>query len=965
MITNTLSQHARLITIETAQGSDLPDSLVVESFTGNEGVNECFSFDIKTLSLSTTVDLKQFIGEEITLRLLQADGSYRAWHGYCTEASWLGADGGIVRYHLRLESFLAFLNLRHNAIIFQDKNVQQIMTDILADYPQANFAWEATQPLITRAITTQYRESDLTFISRILAAEGLSFRFEHEQDDVLAPDNADLPHARHKLVIFDSQTAKPDTFVDALSGRIIRYHGVRATESSDSIQQFSAKRQVQSNAVTVASWNPFELHATSSERTSGRDNGELPDLPIYQVASERWFNESTHAEQRAELNQYALGLHNKVFSGAGAVRGMQAGHAFSLSQHDGYPEGDNRFIVMSVQHAATNNFAHGVDSYADTIIDTAMSLLATTDSEPSDPDDPPNVTQLERGIYRNRFNCLRDSVPVVPMQTALRQRPTAMGPQSAIVVGLPGATITTERDHRIKIQFSWQRGHSPISGGMNDTGTLGGNASYDDTSGTWVRVAESVAGPNWGSHFTPRIGSEVLVDFIEGDMDKPIVVGVMYNGDDLPPYSAGIDSGVNHAGTISGVHSKSLEGSGYNEWLVDDASSQLRTRMASSTASSQLNMGYLIQQSPFSAERGQYRGEGVELRTDAWGVLRGQEGILLSTSTRKASGTSVESTQMDSAESVSQLHGAKALSDALSQSAAQQSALHSTAANDAQTINIKAIDAKQDGKYTGNINGQVAKKAQLGSRILNDAVERFASPILHIDSASTTNLASPASTLIYAGKHMHWTTQADTHWTAGHTLASVSGKTSSLYTHSGGIQAFAGNGPVSVQAHTDALEILADQEVIVTSSQANISINAANKITLTAGQSSITLDGANITFACPGTFTVKSGMHAFKGGGRAKANLAPLPTSKVKAAPLVEPNTTPTLVKQYDEQFVVYDPVGNPLADIPYEIEAENFKQTATTKMDGTTTRVQTQGADKLTYRHKWKTLKRGKAAKS
>ena len=89
--------------------------------------------------------------------------------------------------------------------------------------------------------------------------------------------------------------------------------------------------------------------------------------------------------------------------------------------------------------------------------------------------------------------------------------------------------ITTERDHRIKIQFPWQRGQAPVAGGLYDCGTPDcadlGNAPGNDTSGTWVRVAEALAGPNWGTQFTPRIGSEVLVNFIEGDMDRPLVVG--------------------------------------------------------------------------------------------------------------------------------------------------------------------------------------------------------------------------------------------------------------------------------------------------------------------------------------------------------------------------------------------------------------------------------------------------------
>ena len=438
-------------------------------------------------------------------------------------------------------------------------------------------------------------------------------------------DNTNQAHAKHTLVIFDSQTPKPDTLIDAISGSTIRFHGVRATEATDSIHQLSAQRQVQSNAVSLASWHHVELQAFSAEHASELDLGDLPDLPVYKVATERWFNDSAQAELHSELHLHALSLHNKQFSGAGSARALLAGHAFSLSQHDQYAEGNNRFTVMSVQHAATNNFVHGVDTFADTLTATAASLLAVTDGLSSDtlekaanasqtvgPNPAFNIAQLERGIYRNRFSCVRDSVPIVPTLTALRQRPIAMGAQIAIVVGLSNATLTTERDHRIKVQFPWQRGVSPVSGGMSETGNLTdstGNAPLNESSGTWVRVAETLAGPNWGSHFTPRIGTEVLVDFIEGDMDKPVVIGALYNGADLPPYAAGVDSGVNHAGVISGVHtqalhSQSIAGDGYNQWVVDDTGAQLRMRLASSQAASQLNMGYLIHQSPYSAQRG-------------------------------------------------------------------------------------------------------------------------------------------------------------------------------------------------------------------------------------------------------------------------------------------------------------------------------------------------------------------------
>ena len=115
----------------------------------------------------------------------------------------------------------------------------------------------------------------------------------------------------------------------------------------------------------------------------------------------------------------------------------------------------------------------------------------------------------------------------------LHPRPTVHGQQTAIVVGPPGAMVHTDRDHRIKVQFHWQRGdasHSRLSHPAPD-GHVG--APANDTAGTWVRVATPlapIAGANWGSNAIPRVGQEVLVDFIEGDIDRPVVIGALYNG---------------------------------------------------------------------------------------------------------------------------------------------------------------------------------------------------------------------------------------------------------------------------------------------------------------------------------------------------------------------------------------------------------------------------------------------------
>ena len=858
-----LSQHARLITLASAQNRDLPESLMPEQFTGREAVNELFVFDVDALSVSTNLDLATFIGEELTIALLQPDGGRRAWHGVCTQASWLGADGGVARYRLRLEPALRLLGERRDSYIFQDKSALEIVAELLEDYPQCRFESAVTQESAQRPICTQYRESDLDFFTRLLASEGLSWRFEHDQPD---DDEAGDGQAKHRVVIFDSKAKAPPT----PGGDAIRFHGVRATDTDDALDEFRAKRQVQANAVSISSWDPAQLLAPAAEQQSTLDTGELPALPLYDGSGERIVSDSGAADPHSQLMLQALEMDNKVFEGAGAVRRLAAGHTFQLTQHERYPDGDDTFTVLSVEHEARNNFQ--------------PQIVAA------------QRTGIEPGTYRNAFTCVREAVVIVPRSMVSAQPCTALGPQTALVVGLGDSVSTTVRDHQVRIQFAWQRGQAANAGGMVHNTDNTGNAPGDDSSGAWVRVAEALAGPNWGSQFTPRIGTEVLVDFIEGDMDRPVVVAQLYTGADMPPFAAGEDSGVNHAGSLSGIHSHNHDGGGFNQWQLDDTPGQVRTRLASSTAATQLNLGYLIQQEPSSAQRGSYRGSGFELRTDAWGVIRGGEGVLLSTTARPEQGSSVASTQLDVPEAVSLFKGAEDLGKRLTDAAAQQQAMFSKDAAKAQTAFIEQIDPQAKGKHTAAVNGQEAVKAQGGGRELDlqQPVEKFGSPIVLMEAPANINWATSASTLIFAGEQLQWSTQSDLHMAAEHTVASVAANAANLFTHSGGIQAIAGNGPVSLQAHTDQLEIVADKAVTVISVNDSITIQASQKIVLQAGESSITLDGTNITFACPGNFSVKGGKHLFDSGASAEAELAPLPQGlQAIPAPFVAPPDGP------------------------------------------------------------------------
>ena len=163
-------------------------------------------------------------------------------------------------------------------------------------------------------------------------------------------------------------------------------------------------------------------------------------------------------------------------------------------------------------------------------------------------------------------------------------------------------------------------------------------------------------------------------------------------------------------------------------------------------------------------------------------------------------------------------------------------------------------------------------------------MERFAQPLLTAESPDRIAFATPASALAYAGAHLHLTVQDDAHLAAGQTFAAVSGRHGALLAQSGDLRVIAANGPVTVQAHTGKLELLADQSVTVTATDERIDVLAKDKIVLQAGQTRVTLEGGNITFECPGNFTVKASQQPFRGGESTPAEIDLLPqgTTRVK-----------------------------------------------------------------------------------
>src|SRR5690606_8274753 len=326
------------------------------------------------------------------------------------------SDGGLARYTLVLEPFTALLRLRRNALVFQDLDVQGIVSRVLDDYPLSAVRWDVTQPMPVYPITTQYREDDFSFLERLLADAGLAWHFETDQD---AP-------AGHTWVIRDREAPVHDLGA-------IRFHRIDATESGDAISLFRDRLQATATAHATSSWHTEQVAAGAARAEA--DAAGLPALEVFSAPRAGRFPAAAAAQSRADLQLDALRVARQVQTGAGTARQLAPGAAFTLTQHETH--GGRTFVVLAVEHSACNNFEGGMADL--------LGRLGLGDG-------------AQRHDYRNRFVAVAQGTLIVP-----RELPPVRshGPQTARVVGLPDAAVSPTRDHQVRLQFAWQRGAQP------------------------------------------------------------------------------------------------------------------------------------------------------------------------------------------------------------------------------------------------------------------------------------------------------------------------------------------------------------------------------------------------------------------------------------------------------------------------------------------------------------------------
>lgn len=682
---------------------------------------------IVALSTDAHLSLKRLLGQAVQIDLRTQDGSFVRWGGSITGAETLGSDGALARYRLQVEPWLAFAAYRQDSRIFQNQSVPQIVDAILGSYQgqgalQVQWRWDLQEESAysQRSLCTQYRESDLAFIHRLLREEGIFYWWEQTP----AQEQPTLVLADHNGAIPTNHRAR------------VRYSQTAAVMREDSLLRYSASAQLHSSNLQQASLDYRSLQQRLQRQdaaTPSSTQASALTLAVVDQPGQYLWPDQTQGERLSQRQIQSLNGWAAQSAAAGSWRDAVAGSSFTLTDHPihtGLDEERDRFLILRTHQYTRNNL------HADALADIERQLGPAPQSVLSLPNPqqhaelaPPEAaadSALQHSAIDSAAQPLRNSQQALhwarlilqpaslplrpePLRDAAGQpdirlhgKPTAPGVQTALVVGLGQDPIHSEREGRIQIQFHWQRGSqsSPRQGSPahHDSDNAPGNASV----GTWVRVLQTQAGSNWGSHYTPRLGQEVLVGYLHNDIDRPVVIGSLYNGQgqsehasnqiaqgaagstgNAPAWFPGGSTGSasaqttateqtqtqtqtqtqqwqnhRHDAILAGYKSQELASShsgngGYNQLLIDSSAGQGRLELASSPdaagrQATRLQLGHLLQQT--DNRRQQSRGHGLDLYTPHWGAVRAGSGLLISSQAEPASHQSGQQLQSEQAQ---------------------------------------------------------------------------------------------------------------------------------------------------------------------------------------------------------------------------------------------------------------------------------------------------------------------------
>lgn len=940
-----LTQDTRLLRLTTPQGAA---QLLVECVRGEEAIGKPFAFDISTLSTDAAIPLKSLLGQPALLELVTAGGpaALRPFHGHITAIELSASNGGLARYAVRLEPWTAFLGHNRDSRIFQDMSVCDILDAVLGSWqgqgklvPEWRFELADRTTYPKRSLCTQYQESDWTFAERLMAEEGLFYFYEHRSDG-------------HVLVIADHNGAFQPNAQAA-----VRFTQPGAVMREDSMDRWRMQASLLTGEVALQSWDYRTLDRRAANAGGAGDDGI--SLAARDVPGAYAYSSREHGERLAERRLQALDVARANVTGAGTVRTMAPATRFSLL---GEPvTGDSGdFIAVRVLHLMHNNLAAQMRSNIQRELGQAA-LQLLNDADLAENRHAVGSAIAERPLYRNRIDAIDAALPY--RSTAPWKRPTVQGQQTAIVVGPSGAPVYTDRDHRVKVQFHWQRGDSSHSRLVPPLQAGDSGAPADDSAGTWVRVATPlapIAGANWGSNALPRVGQEVLVDFLEGDIDRPVIIGALYNGEgqadaqhnkigagtgvatgNAPAWFPGEAGGHAHPAALSGLKSQAMQSSqagagAYSQLVFDDTPGQSRAALQRHAkphqGTAELNLGHLRHQT--DNQRLHPVGFGAELKTEHALAVRAGQGMLLSTQTAR--------------------NGSGHVLDARSAQGQVDSALQLQVSLTDQAKTHRADLPKQDVAEKLPVTEGLKRTSDTLSTRASTGAAAFDAPLLQIDSPAGIVAATPASAVLTSNDASSATANRDINFASQANLLHSATTGISLFTYGKaadkekpnqetGMHLHSASGKFSSQSQDGATTMTSDKAVTFASINDEITVAAKQHILLTTQGAAIRIEGGNITLNAPGKVEFKASMKELGSAAQSKPDLPRLPVAEDRPGVFSQSINVANLIGR-DEA------TGALLAQVPYSIRAKDGTRIAssTTDKDGNTQRIFTKEKEEV-----------------
>jgi len=488
------------------------DVLLLQRMVASEELGRLPRYDLDLLSTDARIKLDDLLGKGMTVILDLPDFRVRHFHGLVCRVAQTGRLGRYVRYQVTLRPWLWLLTRTADCHIHFAQTVPDILKDVFRRHGFSDFKDTLRGTYRKREYCVQYRETTFNFVSRLMEEEGIYYFIEHEE-------------GRHHVVLADTPTSHKVTpgcarvpFVPSAESPLSRL---------DHVFDWQLSREAQTGLYEM---NDQDFERPRADLTVKASNVrkhpygdlEIYDHPGYHVTA---FDASGQGDAEAldrgqgfvQARIEELQAEYERVSGTGNVRALAVGGQFNLT--DFHREDQNRgWLVIATTHDLQISGYEGAG------------------------EETPQTT------HRCSFTAQAGDVPFRTRR--LTPKPHVSGPQTATVVGKSGEEIWTDTYGRVKVQFHWDR-----------------EGKSDESSSCWVRVAQPWAGRNWGAIHVPRMGHEVVIEFLEGDPDRPIITGSVYNGDNKPPY----DLPANQTQTgIKTRSSKNGSGDNFNEIRFED-----------------------------------------------------------------------------------------------------------------------------------------------------------------------------------------------------------------------------------------------------------------------------------------------------------------------------------------------------------------------------------------------------------